>query len=259
MRIFKNEWTEPAAELAFDEAMLLEADAGEADAGIEASGDTSSSDSECVRLWEFASPVVVLGRSSKFVSEVDHEFCAKRNVPVLRRCSGGASIVAGPGCLMYSVVLSFTLHPELQKIDVAHRFVMQRLLAAVRIQDPHVEMQGTCDLTIGDRKFSGNSVRISRQHLLYHGTILYNADLEFISRCLATPPRQPEYRRQRPHSDFITNLNVDSGRLIADIERSFCAMEVIEPASRECSARVRRRTQELLTTRYNDPQWHCRH
>lgn len=254
MRIFNNEWTEPTAELAFDEAMLLEADASACSLL-----DAASGDSECLRLWEFASPVVVLGRSSKFDGEVDHEFCDERHVPVLRRCSGGASIVAGPGCLMYSVVLSFALQPELQKIDVAHRFVMQRLLDAVRIQVPDVQMQGTCDLTIDDRKFSGNSVRISRQHLLYHGTILYDADLDFIARCLATPPRQPEYRRQRPHSDFITNLNVDPKRLIADVERSFCQTELIEPASLDWVARVQRRTQELLASRYNDPQWHRRH
>lgn len=250
MRVANNPCLQPAAELAFDEAMLLEADAG--------SGWTSDQ-RECVRLWEFSSPVLVLGRSSKFADEVDHEFCTEHQVEVLRRCSGGASIVAGPGCLMYSVVLSFERRPELQKIDVAHRFVMQRLLAAIGRQVPRAQTQGTCDLTLDDRKFSGNSVRVSRQHLLYHGTILYHADLEFISRCLGTPPRQPEYRRQRTHHDFMTNVSLDARQLADDVAQVFCESDVPEPASRDWTDAVNRRTQELLATRYHDPQWHRRH
>jgi lipoate---protein ligase len=250
MRIAKNEHRHPETELAFDEAMLLEADASDT---------LSNASTECMRVWEFTSPVVVLGRSSKFEGEVNHEFCHEHDVSVLRRCSGGASIVAGPGCLMYSVVLSFALRPELQKIDVAHRFVMQRLLGAVREQVPSVQMQGTCDLTFDDRKFSGNSLRISRQHLLYHGTILYDADLELISRCLATPPRQPEYRRQRIHRDFLTNLDVDPIRLVADVERVFCDAELPEPAPLDWTDKVQQRTQELVAMRYSDPLWHRRH
>ncbi len=34
-------------------------------------------------------------------------------IPVLRRASGGAAIVIGPGCLMYALVLSYELRPSL--------------------------------------------------------------------------------------------------------------------------------------------------
>lgn len=254
MRMIHHQTDDPAAQLAFDEAVLLEAD----DLGSD----------ESLRLWEFSQPVVVIGRSSKYESEVDLEFCAAEQIPVLRRCSGGASIAAGPGCLMYSVVLSFDRRPEVQKIDVAHQFVMQRLLNAVRVQLPSAEMQGTCDLTWNNRKFSGNSLRLARRHLLYHGTILYGADLTLISRSLGTPPRQPEYRRERPHADFIANVPVNPLELRNAIERVFTSDETAgsealtvdsEIVAAAHERRLEFRTTELLASRYSDPSWHRRH
>ena len=56
------------------------------------------------------------------------------------------------------------------------------------------------------RKFSGNSLRMKRTHLLYHGTLLYDFDLGLIEKCLRMPPRQPDYRNARPHGDFVMNV-----------------------------------------------------
>ena len=88
----------PAANLALDEALLEQAEAG-------------AGPSEVLRLWEPTDPCVVVGRSSRVAVEVKQEACRQAGIPVLRRCSGGAAVVTGPGCLMYSVVLSYRDHP----------------------------------------------------------------------------------------------------------------------------------------------------
>ena len=229
---------EPASDLALDEALLEQAESG-------ASG-------EVLRLWTLDRPAVVIGRGSKLKGEVNTAYCQSEGIPVLRRCSGGAAIVGGPGCLMYSVVLSLQLRPQLRQVDQAHRLVMTRLLAAVTVQHPGVRWQGTCDLTVSERKFSGNSLRIAREHLLYHGTILHAADLAQIDRCLATPPRQPEYRLGRRHADFITNLPVDPVKLADDIAAEFCALNAAEIWPVEITAKLKQQ-------RYDDPAWHHRH
>src|SRR5688500_8323897 len=89
----------PAENLALDEALL---DAAEADSTAE----------DVLRFWEPANYCVVVGRSSQVVVEVNLEACRRRGIPVVRRSSGGAAIVAGPGCLMYAVVLSYHRQPH---------------------------------------------------------------------------------------------------------------------------------------------------
>ena len=159
-------------------------------------------ESEVLRLWESRQPMVVVGRGSHVAQEVDLAACRRDGVPVLRRTSGGGAIVNGPGCLMYALVLSYALRPRLRAIDVAHRHVLETLAGALRQFSADVVCRGTSDLAMGELKFSGNSLRVRRTHLLYHGTLLYDFSLGAIGRYLVEPPRQPEYRhrsgRMRP-------------------------------------------------------------
>ncbi len=203
----ETEFATAAENLAFDEALIESADAwsGSGPAPI-----------ETLRLWEMKEPVVVLGRGSN-LSEVFADRCRRDGVSVLRRCSGGASIVAGPGCLMYSLLLSLETNPILRDLAQAHRFVMEKVLAAVRMVEPAAYLDGTCDVVIAGKKCSGNAVRYKRNWMLYHGTLLYDFPIDCISEYLAMPPRQPNYRAGRTHGDFLTN--------ISDRSRSICTAD----------------------------------
>src|SRR5258705_11573433 len=103
MQPFDHRLPTPAENLAFDEALLEWAEQG-------------SSDGEFLRLWESTQPMVVVGRSSRVAKEVNEQYCGQEGIPILRRFSGGAAIVTGPGCLMYALVLSYAVRPELKDI-----------------------------------------------------------------------------------------------------------------------------------------------
>ncbi|OYP29990.1 biotin/lipoate A/B protein ligase family protein [Rhodopirellula sp. MGV] len=235
----RAQFAQPAYQLALDEASLVAAEAGEI-------GPT-------FRTWELQRPAVVLGRSSKIDSETDREYCREQGVGIFRRCSGGASIVAGPGCMMYSVVLSLEDFPEAAKIDHAHQIVMSRVLAAVQRQLPSATQQGICDLTFEDRKFSGNALRVCRRHLLYHGTVLYAADLAMLQRCLAFAPRQPDYREGRDHGQFVTNVPLDPQVLAIDLATGFAVEGKISATNLLATV------ESLVQDRYGQAKWHSRH
>ncbi|REK28231.1 MAG: lipoate--protein ligase family protein [Planctomycetota bacterium] len=201
---------DPAANLALDEALLERAEASEDPA-------------ECLRVWESSDPLVVVGRGSSLATEVDLSRCAHDHVPVLRRCSGGAAIVAARGCLFYALVLNFELRPALRKIDQAHEFVLGEICAALAGSDADLELAGTSDLAVRGRKVSGNSLRLRRRHLLYHGTLLYDMALPLATRYLHPPPREPDYRAGRSHADFIANLNVGRAELMGSLRRQWNA------------------------------------
>lgn len=239
MRLLDLTLERPAENLALDEALLDAAEAGELE------------EDEVLRLWEPTQPFVVVGRSSRAAEEVDLETCRRHAIPVLRRCSGGTAVVAGPGCLMYGVVLSYAQHPELRVLDAAHKFVLARVAAALAPQLPAVAPQGISDVAVGERKISGNSVRCKRTHLLYHGTLLYRFPLPLIGLCLRTAPRQPEYRRGRSHEDFVANVDVD----IAEFRQAFLRQWAVSGILTTWPGdRVRR----LVAERYDLPEWNFR-
>jgi lipoate-protein ligase A len=220
--------------LALDEALLEEAEA--------------AAPLETLRLWESPEPLVVIGRSSRLATEVQVDACRALGIPILRRVSGGAAVVAGPGCLMYALVLSYQLRPHLRVLSQAHRHVLDTLAAALERLTPGVVCRGTSDLAIAGRKFSGNSARCRRQHFLYHGTLLYDFPLELIERCLRMPPRMPDYREGRPHGGFVTNLPLK-------VETIRQALIAAWDAREPCTTAPLDRAARLVGEKYSQPQW----
>ncbi len=227
-----------AENVALDEALLEAADA-------------SAEPDELLRIWESPSPAVVIGRSSRAAEEVELAFCRVQGIPVLRRCSGGAAVVVGPGCLMYSVVLSYSLRPELHMIDEVHRLVLGRIAESLSTLKLDIRHQGISDLALGGRKVSGNSLRCKRHALLYHGTLLYDVPLERLAKCLRTAPRQPEYRAGRDHGEFVTNLS-------ASVEELRAALLAAWPTQGPLETWPRELTEKLVAARYSRNDWNLR-
>jgi lipoate-protein ligase A len=181
-----------AENLALDEALLLAAEAGEG--------------SEVMRLWEWPRPVVVLGAGGRWREEVDVDACLRDGVPILRRASGGGTVLLGRGCLVFTLVLRYDRAPELAQVTSSYAWILTRVVRALGL--PGAAPAGTSDLAVGGRKFSGNSQQRKRDHLLHHGTLLYDFDLTAVGRYLRTPPKQPEYRQGRGHEEFLCNLDL---------------------------------------------------
>jgi lipoate-protein ligase A len=248
-----------AENVALDEALLEAAEAGAGEGGV-------------LRFWEPTSPLVVIGRSSRAAEEARLDECARLGAPVVRRASGGAAIVSGPGCLMYALILSYDEFPMLRSIDAAHRFVLARMTSGLQTILPNVTCRGTSDLVVSDRascdpdtrdaahqsvshardkKFSGNSLRCKRGHLLYHGTLLYNFDLSLAERLLGTPPRQPSYRAGRSHGQFICNIAATADQLRKAISAAWNADEPLGDWPQAETAR-------LVAEKYSRDEWNLK-
>jgi lipoate-protein ligase A len=133
-------------------------------------------------------------------------------------------------------------------IGEAHRHVLGLVARALRTLLPQVDAAGTSDLAIKGRKFSGNSLRLKRDHLLYHGTLLYDFPLEAIAGCLKSPPRQPEYRAGRSHGEFVMNLPLDAAELRSAL------IETWHAESKQ-QAWPESRTRRLVAGRYAREEW----
>ena len=226
--------------VALDEALLDAAEMGDLQ-------------NQVLRMWCPSSPAIVLGRSSKVEQEVNVEYCRSLDIPIVRRCSGGATILTSENCLMYAVVLNYERNPTLRMLDAAHKFVMEKIRNAISSCGVATQRQGTCDLTIDNKKVSGNALRCKRNWLVYHGTLICDGmDLQLISDCLGNPRRQPEYRQGRSHAEFLTHIPI--------------GVEVLKSALIQewnCSGQLDRWPEEsvslLVSEKYSQDDWNLKH
>ncbi|MGI9178574.1 MAG: lipoate--protein ligase family protein [Pirellulales bacterium] len=226
-----------AENLALDEALLAEAHDGRLTAAV-------------VRTWMPRHPTVVLGSSSQVAQEIDAAACGAAGVDVVRRPSGGLTVVIGPGCLMWSVVAAV---PEASpSIERLHAMMLDPLCEALTAAGRPVVRRGSSDLAVNvdglDRKVSGNALRVRRHAVLYHGTLLDDFDLELISRVLRHPPREPDYRAGRGHGTFLANLSLGQTALDAAVRTAFAAATVRSEWPQPTVA-------ALVRERYLDAAW----
>jgi len=217
--------------LALDEALLLEAEAGRG--------------GEVLRLWEWPAPVVVLGAGGVVQDDVDEAACTADGVSVLRRSSGGGTVLLGRGCLCYSLVLAYDRAPGLDQIRASYRWIFERMQEVFARLLPGVEPAGISDLAVAGRKFSGNAQQRKRHHFLHHGTLLHDFDLALLPRYLRSPKRQPDYREQRRHEDFLMNVPCSVRELKARLREVWQADEEMTTWPEEM---VRRLVAEQYTT-----------
>src|ERR1700759_1895181 len=74
-----------------------------------------------LRFWEPGNYFVVVGYGNQVATEVDVPACEAEGVPILRRCSGGGTVLQGSGCLNYSLVLRIEENGPLVSIPSANK------------------------------------------------------------------------------------------------------------------------------------------
>jgi lipoate-protein ligase A len=228
----------PAENLACDEALL--------DWREEHGGD------DILRFWESPEPFVVVGYANKIMAEVNVTNCEAKKVPIFRRCSGGGTVLQGPGCLNYALILRMEKNPRLASISAANKYIMERNREAVQSATGHApSIRGHTDLAFGHKKFSGNSQRRHKGFLLFHGTFLLDFNLPLVGEFLKFPSRQPDYRGSRSHDDFLMNLNLSADAIKAALKKEWNADSLLEDPPLE-------RISKLAHEKYATPEWNLK-
>jgi lipoate-protein ligase A len=235
MRYLDLSFTDPAVNLACDEALLQwrEAKGGR---GI-------------LRVWESPVYFVVAGHANRIGTEVNESNCVADAIPVLRRSSGGGTVLQGPGCLNYALILNHKKIPGAGDITCTYRFVLEKHRRLFEeLTGETVVMAGMSDLAIHGRKFSGNSQYRKRGWSLVHGTFLLNFEVPRVQRYLRMPSQEPAYRRRRQHGDFLRNVEIAPERVKQGLQKLWRAVTALEHAPLEL-------IEDLANERYRQREW----
>ncbi|MFN8277821.1 MAG: lipoate--protein ligase [Chitinophagales bacterium] len=147
---------QPLVHAAMEEYLMLHADTEAAD---------------WLLLYE-NDPSVVVGKNQSLYREVNFEYLRAGGL-VVRRISGGGTVVHGPGNLCFAFITRF----EEFKVN-NYPWFNQRLLDALHARGIPAAFNSRNDIVLNGCKISGNAQFTNRKNLLSHGTLLIDADLE---------------------------------------------------------------------------------
>lgn len=131
---------------------------------------------ECILyLWQ-NQRTVVIGRNQNAWKELKVAQLNEEQGFVARRLSGGGAVFQDLGNLNFT----FLVHESLYDVDKQ----LSVILKALSKLGIHAEKNGRNDLTVDNRKFSGNAYYKKNQQCYHHGTLLVHANVDDMSRYL---------------------------------------------------------------------------
>jgi lipoate-protein ligase A len=149
-----------------------------------------------------SSPAIVLGISGKPEEFVDIESYAQNKVPLIRRFSGGGTVVVDENTFFVSFIMS----KSSLDFGVQPREILRWTEALYKpVFSPKAFGFTENDYTIGDRKVGGNAHYFTKDRWLHHTTFLWDYD-ERLMALLSMPAKVPDYRKKRSHIDFVDRL-----------------------------------------------------
>ncbi|KAK9072403.1 hypothetical protein SSX86_008837 [Deinandra increscens subsp. villosa] len=161
----------------------------------------TSSNNWCIINDGTDKPSIVMGISGKPAELVEIRPVVEDKVPVIRRFTGGGTVVVDHGTIFVSFICN--------KDDVAGVQPYPRpIMSWSSLLYSHV-FQGVADFRLrendyvfGLRKFGGNAQSITKNRWIHHTSFLWDYEARNMSY-LKLPKRTPEYRLARDHLDFI--------------------------------------------------------
>ncbi len=216
----------PEENILFDHVLLHLAEKGKQSQACLPDRQACLPDRQALRFWESPKTFIVLGRISNPLNDLCLDQIEEEKIPVLRRFSGGGTVVQGKGCLNYSLVLSKEAHPEIISLHKSYQFILGKIIVALSTLGVDAFFRPISDMAVAtpdgqEKKISGNAQQRGRKFILHHGTILYDFSLPLISRYLKIPQDMPEYRQRRSHEAFVANVNVPILELKKAIKKVF--------------------------------------
>lgn len=154
--------TDPYYNLAFEEYVFSEL----------------SRDREYFMLWQNENTIVV-GKYQNTREEINSSYVEENGVRVARRLSGGGAVYHDLGNLNFSFIVDAGSHR-----DFDFKVFILPLIDVLRDLGVNAQFNGRNDITIDNRKFSGNSQYMRGGRLLHHGTLMLSSDLGVVEKAL---------------------------------------------------------------------------
>ena len=155
---------------------------------------------DCFMLWQNDRTIVV-GKYQNVLEEINSTYVKEHGITVVRRLSGGGAVYHDRGNLNFTFVAR-----DCQGGMIDFSSFCRPVVDALREMGVPAQINGRNDMTIGDKKFSGNAQYLRQGRVMHHGTLMFDSDLEVVGQALAVRPDKIQSKGLKSVRSRVTNI-----------------------------------------------------
>lgn len=206
-------------------------------------------------LWQNDKSVIV-GRYQNTLAEINREFIEREHIVVARRLTGGGAVYHDLGNLNFTFIQN--INPQDREINFVK--FLKPILTALQALGLPAAFSGRNDLTVHNRKISGNAMAFHKNRVLEHGTLLFSTPKQDLSQALKTDPDKFIDKAVKSVQSRVTNISEHLSRSMSVLEFKDYLMDfmiqlqpgsTVESLTQEEEAAV----QQLMHDKYSTWAW----
>jgi len=211
-------------------------------------------DEDCFMLWQ-NEPSIIVGKHQNTLAEINHSLVMKNNISVVRRISGGGTVVHDPGNLNFSFIKT----GDREKLVDFKKFTQPIIDFLNQLGIP-ARFEGKNDLRVNGLKISGNAEHVYKNKVLHHGTLLFSSDLSQLNHFIKVDTEKYSDKSVKSVRSKVANI-VDflhQPMEIIDFRENISQYIIdLYPDSKEyiLSQEDIKQIEELVTNKYKTWQW----
>lgn len=167
-------------------------------------------------------PTVICGRNQSIELEVDLDYCRAHGIEVYRRKSGGGSVFADGGNIMFSYVTSS------DNVSMTYSRYTGAVVAMLRGLGLNASDTSRNDILVDGLKVSGNAFYHLPGRSIVHGTMLFDTDITHIARALTPSRAKLESKGIKSVESRVTMLKRYLPSMTVDVFRDYAVSHICD-------------------------------
>jgi len=207
-------------------------------------------DNYYIYLW-VNDKAVIVGTNQNAIEEVNLAYTEEAGVKVVRRLTGGGTVYHDKGNICYTVIAPYNQNEEHYKKFTAP------IIEYLNSLGVNAKFSGRNDITIDDKKISGNAQTVYKDRIMHHGTILFNTDGSELAKCLNPSKLKMQSKGIKSVRARVTNVieHLDKKMTVDEFKNGLKNEFIKTCTPYEFTDQDLNKIQKLIDEKYSKYEW----
>jgi lipoate---protein ligase len=206
-----------------------------------------------LRIYGWHPTCVSIGYFQSMEEEVDLKKCRDIGIDVVRRLTGGGAVLHESE-LTYSFITG--TYPA--NIMESYKLICGPVVMCLNNIGVNAKYAPLNDITVDNKKVSGNAQTRKNNTLLQHGTILLDVNVEKMFSLLKVPSEKIKDKMISDAKQRVMGLNRSFEEIAYSLKKSFAQKFDAQMISDSLTEREIENTEQLATEKYSSIRWNLR-